>query len=268
MTWEEALSFFKEGVKSNNRYESLLAMAYTLGSLGRWNLAEKYCEKAVIERINSSDTSVGEALFFLAYCMRKWRPSYERTKQALKNLDRARELNAKQRADEDYEEPRNFKERATQILEWFLRSQRKGSHQWPSDGLPSVDEIDAMLQKALNLVADDELLKLQAINNICYFYSSLDDNQHEKVTLEKLDELLDSLKFFRKDENQWPASIVDTVIWARYRLGKENLSNDDLLNMVNSLSSLLSERRLSKEDKQEIEVHLREIDSRISARQL
>ena len=106
----EATEIFAAGLESTSNYERLLAMAVSLGALGRWQLAEQAAGRAVLEA-EAEGISAHEGHFVKALAIRKQKNTPKRLGLALADLDAATtERTARGLPTPD---PRYLKEEAT-----------------------------------------------------------------------------------------------------------------------------------------------------------
>jgi hypothetical protein len=83
-------------------------------------------------------------------------------------------------------------------------------------------------------LADDDMLKMQLANNLCFFYLAEEpDNDLARTWEERLLGLIERLKM---SEDELPAFVVDTVIWAEYTRGGGNLSEKERRNLLQRLT--------------------------------
>lgn len=207
----EVRRFFQRGLEMNTEYEPLLVLAYVLGALKQWKLAEKYCKWALELVSETSEISSCEGVFFLAICMRKeWR-SVERHKRAIELLDSHCKVVGESGAEAD---PRYLKEKATHIL-WL------NTDFIPAAGeeFPHPDEAITLLNEAYEKVKNDEVLKLRIITNRLYYFietGQIDKYVEQvKADYEELIKLKDEID---TDDSKWPVFTIDTMEWTQWNI--------------------------------------------------
>lgn len=235
VSWESIVGLFTDGLRDQN-YERLLAMAYLLGSLDKWAVAEAYCQQA-IHTAASESSSAHEAKFFLSICMRKHEATVERHLQALKILREAAENRTVHGGAS--RDPRYLREEALHILD--LHRNHPAS---PTD-TPAATYALALLQEALTLT-DNLKLRVQLLNSICYYYCIDEFDVLELQAARNL--LLTELRQLEPNESQWSPLVVDTIAWATHLLGADESTLQDVRRQL--------ERALQSDD-------LRDIDKRI-----
>jgi hypothetical protein len=251
--WENVLTFFREGFSADSDYERLLAMASILGVLSKWGIAEQYCARA-LEVATESGTEAHEGHFFLAVCCRKHRTSVERHVRGLELLDRAAEIKRRWKRDPEETDPRYLKEKGTQLL--LL-------HMYFSDAasrldVPSAAEGLRLLHEAEKHCENDESLRLQILNNrLWYNLEVLGDTDAGSAShlYQDYRAVLALQESMQPDPETWPPSVVDTLVWARYRIcGFRDA--DDAAEMVSMLEHAVNSHELEEKEKKRIRARL------------
>lgn len=245
---DRLLMLFREVLSAEAEYERLLAMAFILGTLNRWPLAEQYGRMAV-KLPSIANTSKHEAHFFLAICLRKSKTSAERIRSGLENLECATELKRQFVGDNNHIDPRYLKEKATQILHlhrYFPESSEEAN--------ALEDPLD-LLSQAEKLA--DPNLRMQILNNRIDHLLRITpgDVSHLEPDYVQLRLLLSQIE---SDQRNWPPSILDTMAWARYRIyGVRN--PNEVLDIVKMLRIASENEELAPFQREVVKEHLREV---------
>ncbi len=248
--WEDALRFFRDRFSEEPDYERLLVMAYVLGTLNKWSLAELYCERALDIASEESSLSPHEGYFFLAICQRKWRPSVPRYKRALEFLDRALEEKRGWKASQTYEDPRYLKEKGTQILMLHVEL---GDH--IDVTVPPASVGLELLAKALQLSTDDVLLKLQIINNRLFYHIETGIRDDLEALETDFNLLLRLQQECEESESYWPAFVLDTLAWAQLILyGADTEEEREVI--MRRLRLAEQSKEITRKERQSIRRHL------------
>jgi hypothetical protein len=207
----EATELFAAGLDSTSNYERLLAMAVSLGALGRWQLTEQAAGRAVLEA-EAEGVSAHEGHFVKAVAIRKQKNSPQRLGLALADLHAA----TTERIDAGLKspDPRYLKEEATMKGIWSHQTLETEGDTYEDLYPPEV--ISRLLKQALDLTTDQKL-KVEILNNFCYFYATpptLDETQARYY----LAELEKTLAAWTPDRRAWPSPIRDTVTFTHFQL--------------------------------------------------
>jgi hypothetical protein len=254
--WNEILSLFRQAFGEEADYERLLAMSSVFGTLGKWNLAEAYCETALEQYAGDAHDGVHEGKFFLALCLRKVNVSIDRNLRALQLVEEARESKRRLKGDPEYEDPRYLVEQGTHVLMIHMQS----GGQVRITGIPSVSKGLRLLDDAERRAGDDLRLRIQILNNRLYFLletSASSDRGSLEATYRELFRLQTRAE---PAQERWPAAILDTLAWARWRiLGPESTTASQ--DIVRMLRLALRQAGLEASQQQTIERHLALIKS-------
>jgi len=205
----------RAGFSKKQDYEIILAMAYILGTINRWEVAEGFCSYALyLGRENNEATAEGK--FYLAICKRKLgfdlKPDWFFDAQNL--LDEAiREVPT---------EPRYLKEKGLQIILMDLIDNASQDKKIPppEEGLKLLD----MAEKNLDPKKDIELL-VQIWNNRLYYYitkNQIQDIIQFRADLKRLEQIQTEIE---PDESLWPSFILDTLAWGEWVLYFDDVKN-------------------------------------------
>jgi hypothetical protein len=208
----ETTELFTAGLKTTSNYERLLAMAVSLGALGRWQLAEQAAGRAILEA-NAEGVSSHEGHFVMAVAIRKQRLTPERIVKALADLNTA--TVERKEAGLPTPDPRYLKEMATIELIWSRKTVDDGATFNP-EFAPMAEHIVELLDQAMTLTSDLKL-KVEILNNFCYLFATpptIDKARARRY----LQELEKTLTEWTPDRRLWPSSIRDTVIFTNFQL--------------------------------------------------
>jgi hypothetical protein len=214
ITVSEAALLFDEAAKHTTRnYDFLLAIAVSLGAIGRWSIAELYVEHALRIAESEPDLPAHEAHFFRALCLRKSLASEEPPEVNLDRLVRGIQEIALARAAAA--DPRYLNELA--VLHGLLLDESiPDSFTFPED--VRVIDRDAVAKMLLDALKLDPLPKLgvQIRNNLAYISLHGSDDAKATMYLEQLEDFL--TKTYPR--TKWPSFVLDTVLYGHFRLYK------------------------------------------------
>ncbi|MEO1365801.1 MAG: hypothetical protein AAFX50_01405 [Acidobacteriota bacterium] len=263
--FDQLRSLLMEGLAEDDAYERLLAMAYTLGLLGRWQLAEKYA-KAALDEAAAEDDAPGahEGHFFLAVCARKHQRSRRRIDAGIARLGVARAEKRRHLADPDYEDPRYLKEEATllQVERSLLRFQKDAEA--PAARQKAVARIEGLLRRAIERAQKDRYLLAQCYNGLCYLYLT-EGERYRDAALEYRTRLEETLTDLLPDASTWPANCIDTLCWSSFVASAGTASDSELEHWADSLEDAARRPLIAREDKQRIKRHARLIRKALQA---
>ena len=208
----EATELFVTGLDSTSNYERLLAMAVSLGALGRWQLAEQAAGRAILEA-EAESVSPHEGHFLKAVAIRKQKTTPRRLGLALADLDAA----STERGDTGFlttPDPRYLKEEATIKLIWRRKTLETDGEIY--EDLYAPDVISGLLERALRS-ATDQKLKVEILNNFCYLYATPPTADTSKAQ-RYLAELEKTLAEWTPNRHAWPSPIRDTVTYTHFQL--------------------------------------------------
>lgn len=236
---------------SASEYEQLLAMAVSLGIIGRWDVAAKYSDYALhIGR--DSKTRLHEGYFWYAVCLRKNSgvaespvQSIERIKKALESIETARV--ARREAVDSSDDPRYLKEEAALLLEWRQMA-NSPENESLRDSSPSPRTVEEKLKTALAVAQDPKLL-VQIHNAFCYLYISEDDRENTEKYLKLLEESLQPY------HPVVPSFIKDTIVWGQFKLAAEQASASQLEGFLDSLDAITRSLDLTSFEKDMVRMH-------------
>ncbi|MEM1178083.1 MAG: hypothetical protein AAGM22_07060 [Acidobacteriota bacterium] len=256
--FEQLRSVFLEGLDEDDAYERLLAMAYTLGLLGRWQLAENYAKAALDEAAAEGHTSPHEGHFLLAVCARKSRRSRQRIDAGVARLAIALDEKRRHLGDPSYEDPRYLKEEATllQVERSLLRFRRHDES--ADEQAKAVGRIESLLLRAAEKARDDRYLLAQCYNGLCYLYLT-EGERYVEAMREYRSRLETTLRDLLHDATAWPANCIDTLCWSAFCDRGEGASADELERWARQLETLTQRPLLAREDRERVERHAHRI---------
>jgi len=211
--WEDILNIFAEGFNSKSDYERILVMAYILGTINKWSLAETYAGRALELATREADIYPHEGLLFYAICKRKSHPSVARHFEAIDLVEQASMKKIQMKNDSSYKDPRYLREKGTHILQ--LHSYFK--NELPPD-CPSDQEGIRLLEESLALSENDMQLKIYCYNNLLFYSLSLKDIGNRAVVESYYHRLIELLHVYDPSRKKWPPLILDTIGWANWVL--------------------------------------------------
>jgi hypothetical protein len=184
-----------------DHYETLLFMAYVLGLLGQYELADRYVNRALqsAERHQRDDRQ--EALFFHVLCTRALATEPSQYRGALEVLDRISTTPP---------DARHLAEQGNIRLRWYLRA--VNDETWRP--APSLTEATGWLEQAA-LAANEPRLLASIQNSLCYAWTNAyeiertpDLRRRANASLAALTETLYAIE---KDPAHWPLRVLDTI---------------------------------------------------------
>jgi hypothetical protein len=254
----EATEIFAAGLDSTSNYERLLAMAVSLGALGRWQLAEKAAGRAVLEA-EAEGVSPHEGHFVKAVALRKQKNTPRRLADALADLDAA--TIERTQAGFSTPDPRYLKEEATIKLIWSQKTVETTEGVTYEDVYPP-EASSALLKHALNLTTDQKL-KVEILNNFCYLYAT-PPAMDVSLARHYLAELERTLMEWIPDRRSWPSPIRDTVAFTHFQLSPiETTDVSKFEELAKELNSIL-DTDLNYDDVQWVKTHRRTVDEAIA----
>lgn len=235
---------FKTGFGKESSYELVLAMAYILGVLNKWEKALRFCQRA-IDLGKKSDLQLNEGFFFKSICIRKLGLTIKTFLQAQELLNQARETIPN--------DPRYLNEMGSQILRMNMKyhGNPKIKVPKPETGLYFLH----LAEKNLDLPSD-KALYAQILNNRFYFLI----NEQPLKNIEGLKEEFKKLTLIQIElepkEERWPSFIQDTLAWGEWLLFSDEVQQDEnrrngiirLLELAKDSSEISREERLLRID--------------------
>ena len=187
-----------------DHYETLLFMAYVLGLLGQYELADRYCRRALQSADRHGRADQQEALFFQALCTRVLATEPAAYQRALSVLDALCRLTR---------DARYLAEQGNIRLRWCQRAAKDPA--WRPSA-PSVFEAVAWLEQAAAETGDDRRLLASVQNSLCYAWATAyEQTPSEDVKARgnaALAVLMETLYAIDDDPNHWPLRIKDTIV--------------------------------------------------------
>jgi len=197
--------FMRAAAEAANHYETLLFMSYTLAIVGRYELANNYCVRALESATRHGHADRDEATFFHAFCLRVTARQPARLAEALALL-----APLARRSDPD---PRFLIEQANIKLAWTLNALQKNGA-W-TKGAPTFEESVTLLNAAAGAARGDDRLLVSVFNNLCYAYTQRfrhsRTTENAQLAASALERLVDALNDFEPESDHWPARIKDTI---------------------------------------------------------
>jgi hypothetical protein len=259
---DDALPIFINGFHDKPDYERLLSMAFILGSFGKWVDAEEYCKEAIKENIPTLGILPHEGYFFLAVCKRKHSFSIKRCREALDLLKKAISLKKATKRDiPDYQDPRLIHEIGVQVLKCRFIF---GDQITVEDNIPDLKDGLNYLEKSLSIIENDEYLKVQALNNILYYYLNigLEDNNTEFVK-KYFNSLVETETMTEPNPELWPGAILDTVALSMWKLiGIRD--REEYQKITKYFSIAQGDKYLEPFERQTISKHFKEFKASVS----
>lgn len=247
--WYNLILFFREVFQGEPEFERWFLMAYILGAMNKWELAESYCKQALlVNRV--ANVPQFEAKLLFALCLRKSKRNFDRHLQALKYINWGIEERYKYFGNQ-INDARYLKEKGTHILIMHMYHQANVTVNIPTD-----EEGLKLLHQAKELCKDDDLY-YQIINNIL-------DYEIERKLMTGLLHNHDQLKVFYnelvKQQNEihkhvrdWKPSRLDTIAISKWILFE--VDEDTKIELLQWIDYALTDRLLSEQEKERIKRH-------------
>ena len=248
-SWSDVIEFLNTGFSQESNYEKLLGMAYLLGRIDKWKIAESYARRSIKEQTRTPPPF--EGYFFLAYCMRRYNSTYERLIQGIDYIEKAIKLKMICEGEDYKGDPRYLKEKATLILSTYQDYKKI-----IKDNFYSPDDAIRLLEDAFDICEDDIFLRIQILNNHIYY----------KVHEEKIKDLKKIDQLFKKMKSEinsgisildLPSEIMDTIACTIYTLSPDNIKEP-----LDLLESALNKLGSSEQTKSIIKKHINTIETR------
>lgn len=228
-------------------HEFLLAIAITLGAIGRWSVAEQYAAQAV--NLADSKAATTEAQFFHALTLRKLLHPKKSPEEELQHLYDAR-AEILRALEGRPTEPRYLNELAV-IEAYLLRAV-------PNEGRREARAgVGAIFERARESEHSDKL-EAQILNNLAYLYYAMPPHDHTEAQkyLGALEQQLEAMKTPR---DKWPSFIVDTLVFGRYRMNARSVSLQKLISWINELTPITEKRDLTRAEQSQVRAHVKEM---------
>jgi hypothetical protein len=259
--WQEATyRLIGPSLGAETNYEIPLLIAFVLAADAKWQYAERYALRAVEVAKSTPNAPVHEAFFFYAVCLRKAdvassdeKGAQERHLESLVYLRQAIAAKRNWMNDQDYSDPRYFKELGSQILRLNL------DHGRNEDKYPPPEEGLAQLQLAEERCQSDDLLRIQILNNRLFYLiesGELTDPAEIVASCEKLRELQERVE---PREAMWSPAVLDTLAWGEWLVNRDHLTDDRRLAILTRLQKALSSRDNAEADKRQVREHLHQM---------
>ena len=209
---KSALLKYLQKVGGGSRYEKLLGFAFLTSAMGQWRLALSYCD-AALNVPDIEDTSPRhEAHYFRAICRRLAQPwTLPGIELSLRDLQWARRIRDYALAGNSDQDPRYLNEEGVQL--GIARSSFGRDFADRLDFLSPQETWKLALQQAV-----DPTLKLQIVNNLCYFNLERGAEGADSAA-HYYGELLEIMTTNGIKLEDIASSIVHTVLWCQWCLG-------------------------------------------------
>lgn len=268
ISWQDLVRLFREGLRTEigDNYERLLAMSFTLSVLGKWELARKYCEKALTEGKKEMGITLHEGYYFLAVCFRRTAQLPSEYKKSLELLQEAQNIKKKIKNQPHYEDLRYLAERASVIYYWnkyIEKENGKSGRDVAEEKAPNIKVFLDICKRILEKEFDDRRLWVRIVNNLCFYYADEGGEEEKKEARILLNELKEYYLSVQPDETRWSPSVIDTVVWASFKLNQPELNFKELRNSLERLNTLLRRPDVPVDDKYVINEHIQAIRSEI-----
>jgi hypothetical protein len=207
------------GARGGSSYERTLARGFVMATLGRWTLARFHCDLALRGADPGARGDDGvprhEAHYFRSVCRRfSGQRGPDAYRASLDDLDEAVAIKRGARGDPGYEDPRYTNERAVVLHNWRAHALATGAPGAPDSFVEPV----TLWKRSLARIRDDQTLKLLVLNNLCYHFVEYGQpaERHEAVRYYK--NLARFVAELGRSEPELPCNVIDTLVWARWRL--------------------------------------------------
>jgi tetratricopeptide (TPR) repeat protein len=244
--------FTRATEQTADHYETLLFMAYILGLLGQYELADQYCQRALqsAERHQQHDTR--EARFFHVVCTRALAAGPKQYQDAIALLD---ELTSQS------PDPRYLAEHGNIRLIWSERALK--SPLWRQSA-PSPAAAVEWLERALAQVGDDRRLLASIQNSLSYAWTCIYDQSPSDEARRRsnglLVDLISTLTSIESNPDNWPLRIKDTIARGILTLNARDYPPEFLRQIIDGLRADL-ESDTFKGDRSELRSRLADYEA-------
>lgn len=249
--WQDFLHLYRKGSWEVTDYERVLLIAFVLGTLGKWSLAELYCERALDLAKREQAASPHEGFFFQAICHRRWNLSPDRLRRGLELIDRAIETKRALRGFPTYCDPRYLKEQGTLILLLHMEYADR-----IDASVPPVARAMELFSDAFDLSRDDVDLRIQIVNNRLYYYTEMGIRDDPTAVETEFHRLLSLQREVTEDESLWPAFVLDTAAWSQLVLFGAHREEEQHI-ILTRLQTAQARKEITARDRQRVREHLR-----------
>jgi hypothetical protein len=228
----------------SGEYERRIAMAYLLACNGYWGLAENYCDLALTTPEEAPKVPRHEAEYLLAIIKRIHDRTAARFREGLKHLRTAQELKPEREPD-----PRYLTEQAAIIFTW------RGDPTLSQDpNVPALEDALRASREALEIMSPNDGLRVTIYNNLCFWYLQ-DDESGDTAKAKKYAGLLNqTLTSIDPKRDRWPPSVLDTVLWAEFKLEAQT-DERKLRNLIAQTDKALAIPTISDRDRRALKQH-------------
>jgi hypothetical protein len=260
---DEVLTLLSDSFSSSSEYEVLLFIACVFGAWRRWDKALAYCDFA-LTRHTDRDLPAYEAVFFRGLCYRMMDPSSSETfRMALASINHATRMREEAHRGNGYAgDPRYMKAKASILFLWNMAN-ASGDPRFSAPPPADTREAVQLCERALALSEDDWRLQCDLYNNLCYFFLEANAPAARERARSYWIKLTALLNENEPDKQAWPTNVLDTVIWADYRLNKGKRRRSEFLadyaEMVSLLQGALDIKGLDRGTERTIRQHLEHI---------
>jgi hypothetical protein len=222
------------------------------------DLAKTCCELAIMEHKADIDPPAHEGLFLLAYCLRMIPDrSIDHFQRAIELIDQACESEKQANKWESCSDVRFIKEKATIIFLWnatdMADSQSLIEHGNP---LTAADAV-RLSEQALVLAEADPTMQVQLHNNLCFYFAGIEGGIERAK--EHYEQLLHIQSLIEPDRDRWSLSIIDTIVWAQWKLRGVDFGRNEHADLIKTLRRLIKLGDVDEPAKGQISRHLAEI---------
>lgn len=199
-------------------YERLLLMAYLDAVVGNWEDAKLYADAAINVLDKRDLVSDTEATFLRVVCLTR---ACDEQRYICEAINIFNEYRSK---DDAFDDPRM----SCELASIGFRSGTSFCH------INNIDPVELSLNCLRKLGEDVTALKITVLNNLCFYFSEIEDVDKTKKYFLELTEAVNSIS--EHVEFMWPA-LQDTLAWSEYIVYRSTLSSDRLKELVNKILS-------------------------------
>jgi hypothetical protein len=262
----EIINLFKKGFKPDGSgereaedYDRNLVMAYLLGLLNKWQIAENYCLRA--KKIGGiAGLSINEALYFQAICRRDAQLSQaEKTVtedwliEILNLLDTAIADSISQ-VSADHIIARYQVEKGISILQFHKKYGK------PSDKVPTATDALRILEEWDERLSDNLPLRLFLLGmELDFLIAEKRFRELSRIKV-KFTSLEHQLLQFENDNSKWPSYVVDVMTWGKWVCFPEKFGDEKTRRKLTKQLRAAMEKEPLRQIRSELYHHLKRLE--------
>lgn len=245
--------------KPVDEYERYLVMAYLLGLLEKWEIAESYCIRA-INIGNRAKISTHEAEYFHAMCKRELRIAYSEGTYTVTWL-----LEVLILLDPAIVKLKTQKHNAHKLAQYWVEKgisillfHTKNDVQNPS--IPAAEEGLKLIEDWEEKIVDNLPLQLVALRTKMDYFVAREQFEYLSHLHDKYILLREKIMGIEKDNSKLPPYIVDNIIWIKWVLFPRDFAETDQREILIKQLENARDREINQKIRNEIDYHIEKIE--------